>query len=259
MLERGWLHLNRALINDPRVLQRATSTSAASANASFVDINALGLNVSEGTAGMVAMDYSQQLERNTRLQEARNQRRQEAASAHSTLEHIQGQRLSGGLLFSHGHVALDQDVLDLLESRRQLKTDEKYQSLKKKAIALQKILNAHETLLSNRPHGEPVTNPELKAWIGVRWKKGDKTIPSTKTPLLTMKNDMATRHAMSELKELLVARKHCSSDEEADEFLSQFYEDLEAQAEADEDGSDEDAEGEEEGESSDAIVEVLGV
>jgi hypothetical protein len=105
--------------------------------------------------------------------------------------------------------------------------------------------DAYEALLGNGNRGEPKTIHELKAWIGVRWKKGDKAIPSKKQDLVDMKNDMATRNAMTDLKELLLARELCS-DEDVDDFLSQFYDDLEAE---DDDGSSdeivEDAEGEE--------------
>lgn len=128
--------MNRALINDPQVLQRATSSASANASESqsFANIEALRLNVSHGVVGTTFLDYNQQLERNTALQKARDERRREAAEANGTLEAIRG-RSTNGRLFSHGTVALDSEVLALVERSAQGKADKLYQSLKKKAVA----------------------------------------------------------------------------------------------------------------------------
>ena len=69
-------------------------------------------------------------------------------------------------------------------------------SLKKKAATLQKILDAHQLLLTAGKHDNPTTNAELKTWIGVRWKKGDASIPTKKQPLKDMKDIMADREPM---------------------------------------------------------------
>jgi hypothetical protein len=140
------------------------------------------------------------------------------------LQHIQGQQHTGGLLFRHGHVALDQEVLDIVESSRQQKTNEKYQVLKKKSITFQEM----QALLRNGNRGEPKTNSELKAWIEVGGRRMIKTIPSKKQDFVDMKNDLVTPNAMTELIEFLLARKLCS-DEEMEDFLSQFYDNLEAE------------------------------
>ena len=71
-----------------------------------------------------------------------------------------------------------------------------------------------------------ITNAGLKAWIGVRWKRGDASIPTTKQPLKDMKDSMTDRQPVFDLKDLLVARKHFSSLEEADEFVTQYHDDL---------------------------------
>ena len=107
---------------------------------------------------------------------------------------------------------------------------------------LQKILDAYQLLLTAGRHDNPITNAELKAWIGVRWKKGDASIPTTKQPLKDMKDAMTDRVPMFELKELMVARKHFSSLEEAEEFVTQYHDDLEAESEAGSSDEEEDEE-----------------
>ena len=97
---------------------------------------------------------------------------------------------------------------------------------------MQKILDVYQLLLTNGKHDDPGTNAEMKAWIGVRWKKGGASIPTTKQPLKDMKDSMTDLQPMFELKELLVTRKHFSSLEAADEFVTQYHDDLEAEAEA---------------------------
>ena len=59
---------------------------------------------------------------------------------------------------------------------------------------------------------------------------------------------MTDRQPMFDLKELLVARKDFSSLEEAEEFVTQYHDDLEAKAEA---GSSDDEEEEE--------IDIVGV
>ena len=113
---------------------------------------------------------------------------------------------------------------------------------------MQKILDAYQLLLTNGKHDDPGTNAELKAWIVVRWKKGDASIPTTKQPLKDMKDSMTDRQPMFDLKELLVARKDFSSLEEAEEFVTQYHDDLEAEAEA---GSSDEEEEEE--------IDIVGV
>lgn len=83
---------------------------------------------------LLSWTHNQQLERNTALQKARDERRREAAEANGTLEAIRG-RITDGRLFSHGTVALDSEVLALVERSAQGKADKLYQSLKKKAVA----------------------------------------------------------------------------------------------------------------------------
>jgi len=129
-----------------------------------------------------------------------------------------------------------------MEVKRRRKADEKYQSLKKKAATLQKILDAHQLLLTAGKHDNPTTNAELKTWIGVRWKKGDASIPTKKQPLKDMKDIMADREPMFELKEMMVARKHFSSLEEAEEFVTQYEDELEAGSEAGSSDEEEDEE-----------------
>lgn len=58
MVRLGWYHMNRALINDPQVLQRATSSASANASESqsFANTEALRLNVSHGVVGTTFLD-----------------------------------------------------------------------------------------------------------------------------------------------------------------------------------------------------------
>lgn len=236
LIRLGWYHLNRALLFDPRVLQRASSSASTnvSGSQSFESIEDMGLNVSNGVAGTIVLDYAQQLERNTALQQARDQRRQQAAEANGTLDAIKG-RITGGRLFSHGTVALDSEVLALVERSAQGKADKLYATLKKKAVAFDALCDDYEMLLHTGKDESAYNCKDLKAYIGVRRLKEDKAIPNKKEALIAMKSRLANREQL-DLKEHLSSHTKCDEDQ-IDDFLEQYYAELEA--EIGEDGDDE--------------------
>mmetsp|Transcript_13286 Transcript_13286/g.19913 ORF Transcript_13286/g.19913 Transcript_13286/m.19913 type:complete len:209 (+) Transcript_13286:318-944(+) len=194
----------------------------------------MGLNVSNGVAGTIVLDYAQQLERNTALQQARDQRRQQAAEANGTLDAIKG-RITGGRLFSHGTVALDSEVLALVERSAQGKADKLYATLKKKAVAFDALCDDYEMLLHTGKDESAYNCKDLKAYIGVRRLKEDKAIPNKKEALIAMKSRLANREQL-DLKEHLSSHTKCDEDQ-IDDFLEQYYAELEA--EIGEDGDDE--------------------
>jgi hypothetical protein len=233
LLDRGWLHMNRKLESDPRILQRTTSSASGSADGPITDTVALRLNVSTGAAGNATMTYMDQLNRNDKVAENRAILEAAATQGQGKLQHLQHSKLSGGVLFQHNHVALDSEVCDLVEKKEQNKADQQYAAFKKKATYYNKWIMKHEELL-NIPgqHGEPNKCPELKAWIYVRLLKADGRVPSTKPELLAMKNRLANRQPQ-ELKDLLVEfTKH--DEEQVETYLEQFWREVEEEEDTEE-------------------------
>ena len=153
------------------------------------------------------------------------------------MEAIRG-RITGGRLFSHGTVALDSEVLALVERSAQGKADKLYQSLKKKAVAFDEVSDAYEKLLTSGKDESTYGCKELKAYIAVRRLKEDKAIPTLKKDLLTMKSRLANRDVLG-LKEHLTSHTKCS-EEQIDDFLERYYSEAEAEIGEEEDEESDD-------------------
>ena len=93
------------------------------------------------------------------LKQARAERRRESEQAAGSLEHIKG-RLTAGRLFSSGTVALDSEVLALVERSAQMKVDKLYERLWKKAVAFDAVNDEYRQLLrlrSGKAENQPTT------------------------------------------------------------------------------------------------------
>ena len=230
LLDRGWLHMNRKLESDPRILQRTTSSASGSVDGPITDTVALGLNVSTGAAGNATMTYMDQLNRNDQVAENRERREAAATQGQANLQHLRNSKLNGGILFNNNHVALDSEVRDLVEEKEQDKADKQYAAFKKKATYYNGWITKHEELL-NIPgqQGEPRKCPELKAWIHVRLLKTDGKVPGKKAELLAMKNRLANRQPQDLAGLLVEFTKH--DEEQVETYLEQFWREVEEEEE----------------------------
>ena len=233
LLDRGWLHMNRILESDPRILERTTSYASTSVDEPITDMVALGLNVSTGAAGDATMTYMDQLNRNDQVAENRERREAAATQAQANLQHLRNSKLSGGILFKNNRVGLDGEVRDLVEEKEQDKADKQYAAFKKKATYYNGWITKHEELL-NIPgrQGEPRSCPELKAWIHVRLLKSDGRVPSLKAELQAMKNRLANRQPQDLAGLLLEFTKH--DEEQIETYLEQFWTEVEEEEDEEE-------------------------
>ena len=219
----GWNPLNRALLEDPRLLQRAVPSSA-SANAtsgeSYQSLDAMGLNLTNGTAGTTVMNYFQQLQSNVDLQQARDAQMQRADETQGSLEHIKG-RITAGKLYGAGQAVCDSRVLALVEAREDARVDKLYETLRKKAISYDTILAKHEKLVASGKDQAKYTNSDMKVFIGVRRLKQDGSLPTTRPDLLRMMSNLANREQL-DLKRYLMSHCPKNSEEEIDAFLTRY-------------------------------------
>lgn len=253
LIRLGWFDMNRALMHDPRVMQRLISSSSASesGNESFESIEDMGLNVLSGVAGEAVLDYCQQFERNKALQKAREDRRRAAAEANGNLDHIRG-KISGGEMYKSGTAACDGNLLARIGQKAQEKADKLYAITKKKAVKYDAMTECYEKLLTSGKREAKYSCKDMKAYITVRRIKEDGSIPSKKDELKGMMSRLANRQQLS-LEEHLLSHTNLDEDQVAD-FLRRYDEDDDVEEESGDGGDDADNEEEEAQEECDADI-----
>jgi hypothetical protein len=142
------------------------------------------LNLTSGYAGDFVTGMLQYAIKNEKNTENLTKRYKDGRTLKESLSQQENKRFTAGSLFKANRVAIDSELLEYMEEKEAEVVRIKQASINKHTNEFLTNKSRAEEVLAGNKQPEVMINPELKALMKWKKRKGDDAIPSTKSLLL---------------------------------------------------------------------------